>query len=682
MSRHVHHDILFEPIAIGPVVAPNRFYQVPHCTGMGYAMPKTVAAMREVKAQGGWGVVNTEYCSIHPSSDDGPYAFCTLWDEDDVRAQRLMTEAVHRHDALAGVELWHGGMHTPNRFSRLPPLSVSGEPQHAPAPIQSRAMDKRDIRDLRRWQVNAALRAKRAGFDIVYVYAGHDYLPFQFISRRHNTRGDEYGGSLANRIRLLKEMIVETKEAVGDTMGVAVRLAIDELLGPKGLTAEDEGQEVIGLLAELPDLWDVNLSDVDNDSMSARFSEEGFQEPHTAMVKALTTKPVVGVGRYTSPDRMASLIRGGKLDLIGAARPSIADPYLPNKVAEGRVDEMRECIGCNICRSGNNEGAPIRCTQNPTMGEEWRRGWHPEHLPRVSSARHVLIIGGGPASLECARACGQRGFKVTLAEASGQLGGRITREATLPGLNTWLRVRDWRVGRIQQMANVEIYLNSELSAEDVREVKADFVVCATGSTWRKDGLGPSTPQGFRIVEGPRVLTPDSVLTEDARITGEVLVYDDDHYFMGGAMAERLALEGLRVTYMTPASMVSSWTVMTNEQHRIHARLVDVGVNIILNTALDASMSGHVKTRCVFTGRKSTMSCDNLMLVTARQAVDSLYKSLQTTDYINLYRIGDCEAPGAIAHAVYSGHKFARELGEHGREEHMPRRERVLVGMEC
>lgn len=191
-------------------------------------------------------------------------------------------------------------------------------------------------------------------------------------------------------------MIVETKEAVGDTMGVAVRLAVDELLGPKGLTAEDEGQEVIGLLAELPDLWDVNLIDVDNDSMSARFSEEGFQEPYTAMVKALTTKPVVGVGRYTSPDRMASLIRGGKLDLIGAARPSIADPYLPNKVAEGRVDEIRECIGCNICRSGNNEGAPIRCTQNPTMSEEWRRGWHPEHLPRVSSARHVLIIGGGP----------------------------------------------------------------------------------------------------------------------------------------------------------------------------------------------------------------------------------------------------------------------------------------------
>ena len=681
MSRHAHHDILFEPIAIGPVIARNRFYQVPHCTGMGYALPKTVAAMREVKAQGGWGVVNTEYCSIHPSSDDGPYAFCTLWDEDDVRAQRLMTDAVHRYGALAGVELWHGGMHTPNRFSRVPPLSVSGEPQHAPAPIQSRAMDKRDIRNLRQWQVDAALRAKRAGFDIVYVYAGHDYLPFQFISRRHNTRGDEYGGSLENRIRLLKEMIVETKEAVGDTMGVAVRLAVDELLGPEGLTAQGEGQEVIGLLAELPDLWDVNVSDVNNDSMSARFSEEGFQEPYTAMVKALTTKPVVGVGRYTDPDRMASLIRSGKLDLIGAARPSIADPYLPNKVDEGRVDEIRECIGCNICRAGNNEGAPIRCTQNPTMGEEWRRGWHPEHLPRVSSARHVLIIGGGPAGLECARACGQRGFKVTLAEARERLGGRVTREATLPGLNTWLRVRDWRVGRIQQMPNVDIYLNSKLSAANVHEFKADFVVCATGSTWRADGLGPSTPHGLRLADGPRVVTPDSVLAGDTEIIGDVLVYDDDHYFMGGAMAERLALDGLRVSYMTPASMVSSWTVMTNEQHRIHARLVDVGVNIILNTALQACTSSGVTTRCVFTGRHTTMHCENLMLVTARQAVDSLYNSLQDADSNDVYRIGDCEAPGAIAHAVYSGHKLARELGERGLEVHSPQRERVLVRME-
>jgi len=213
--RPTNHDVLFEPIRIGPVTARNRFYQVPHYTGMGYALPKTLAEMRRIKGQGGWGVVNTEYCSVHPSSDDGPCAFCTLWDEDDAVNQALMTEAVHEYDALAGVELWHGGMHTPNRYSRMTPLSVSGEPLDVLAPLQSRAMDRTDIRNLRHSHVDAAKRARRAGFDPVYVYAGHGYLPFQFLSHRHNQRTDEYGGCLENRVRLLREMLEEIEEAVG-----------------------------------------------------------------------------------------------------------------------------------------------------------------------------------------------------------------------------------------------------------------------------------------------------------------------------------------------------------------------------------------------------------------------------------------------------------------------------------
>ena len=216
-----------------------------------------------------------------------------------------MTQAVHEHGALAGVELWHGGMHSPNRFTRMTPLSVSGEPLNLAAPQQARAMDREDIRALRRWHVAAAKRAQQAGFDLVYVYAGHAYLPFQFLSHRHNHRTDEYGGSLDNRVRLLREMLEETKEAVGDTMAVAIRFAVDELMGDAGMTADGEAPEVISLLAELPDLWDVNVSDVDQDSKSARFSEEGFQEPYTTFVKSLTSKPVVGVGRYTSPDRMS-----------------------------------------------------------------------------------------------------------------------------------------------------------------------------------------------------------------------------------------------------------------------------------------------------------------------------------------------------------------------------------------
>jgi len=678
MARDPNHDVLFEPVRIGPVTARNRFYQVPHCTGMGSGLPKTVAAMRGVKAEGGWAVVNTEYCSIHPSADDSPYAFCTLWDEDDVKAQALMCDAVHEHGALAGVELWHGGMHSPNRLTRMAPLSVSGEPLHVLAPIQSRGMDRDDIRNLRHWQVDAAKRARSAGFDLVYVYAGHAYLPFQFLSHRHNRRTDDYGGSLENRCRLLREMIEETKDAVGDTMAVAVRLAVDELMGEHGITSDGEAREVVEMLAELPDLWDVNVSDVSQDSKSARFSDEGFQESFTEFVKSLTTKPVVGVGRYTSPDRMAGLVRRGVLDMIGAARPSIADPFLPNKVEEGRTDEIRECIGCNICRSGNNEGAPIRCTQNPTIGEEWRRGWHPEVIAPKGSDAHVLVIGGGPAGLEAARACGQRGYRVTLAEASTALGGRINRESTLPGLGTWTRVRDWRIGRLRALPHVEIYLDSALGPDDVAELGADHVICATGAHWRRDGVGAHTAFGVPGIETVRVLTPDDILKDGAEPEGRVVIYDDDHYFMAGALAERLAAAGHDVTYVTPEARASAWTEMTNEQHFVQARLIEAGIEIVALRALGAAASDGVTLHCVFTGRKSALACDTLVAVTARTPDEALYRELAARGTPGLQRIGDCEVPGAIVHAVHAGHRAARELDDIINPDMPFRRERVTA----
>ena len=179
----------------------------------------------------------------------------------------------------------------------------------------------------------------------------------------------------------MRELIEETKDEVGDTCAVAVRMSIEELLGDAGMTAEGEARDVVEMFSDLPDLWDFNLSDWDNDSPTSRFVGEGTQEQYIRHVKDVTTRPVVGVGRFTSPDTMASMVTRGVLDFIGAARPSIADPFLPRKIEEGRIEDIRECIGCNICVSGNNTGVPMRCTQNPTMGEEWRRGLAPRAHP-------------------------------------------------------------------------------------------------------------------------------------------------------------------------------------------------------------------------------------------------------------------------------------------------------------
>jgi len=673
VARDPRYDILFEPVRLGPVTAKNRFYQVPHCNGMGHLQPNGVAAMRGVKAEGGWAVVCTEECEIHFSSEVTPHIEARLWDDRDIPALARMTEAVHAHGALAGIELVYNAHSGANRSSREPPMAPSNIVCQAYDMVQARAMDLSDIRAVRRWHRAAALRARDAGFDIVYVYAGHDLaLPMHFLSRRHNDRGDDYGGSLENRARLLRELILETKEAVGETCAVAVRLAVDELLGEDGITAESEGREVIEMLAELPDLWDVNVSDWSNDSVTARFAEEGAQEPYVAFVKQLTSKPVVGVGRFTSPDAMVAQIRRGILDMIGAARPSIADPFLPKKIEEGRLDDIRECIGCNICVSGDFLGVPMRCTQNPTMGEEWRRGWHPERLPAKTADESVLIVGAGPAGLECARALGQRGYAVTLAEAGAELGGRVAAECRLPGLATWGRVRDYRVAQLHKLPNVEIYRASRLSAEQVLEFGFPRVLLATGARWRRDGVGHEHHKPIPGSDGPQVLTPDDIMVgpgDVGPVAGPVIVFDDDHYYLGGVLAEKLRNDGHEVVLATPAADVSHWTHNTMEQFRIQARLLELGVQIAAHRNLVTITPNAVELACVFTGRRETRPAATVLLVTARLPQDALHHALLAdparladAGIRSVTRIGDCLAPATIAAAVWSGHRAARELG--------------------
>ncbi|MFQ5421829.1 MAG: FAD-dependent oxidoreductase, partial [Anaerolineae bacterium] len=548
--------ILFEPVQIGPVVAPNRFYQVPHCNGLGYRMPRAHAAMRGMKAAGGWGVVNTEIVEIHHTTDMMPFAEGRLWEDRDIPAMQMMTEAVHRHGALAGCELNYSSYDAWNFYSRAPALGLRSKGKTFYSPGQTRRMDKEDIRNVRRWHRDAALRAKKAGFDIVYCYAAHNLsLAMHFLLRRYNDRTDEYGGSLKNRVRFLKELIVETKEAVGDTCAVAVRLAVDELMGEDGLTHNGEGHDIVAMLAELPDLWDVNVSTWENDSETSRFEKEGYQEPYIKFVKSLTSKPVVGVGRYTSPDAVVSAIRRGVMDLWGAARPSIADPFLPQKVKDGRIEDIRECIGCNICVSSDLLFVPIRCTQNPTMAEEWRRDWHPEIIAKKKSDKEILVVGSGPAGLECARALGARGYTVVLTEARQAVGGRVALESQLPGLSEWRRVMDWRLTQIEKLPNVAVYPGSEMTAADILEAGYADVILATGAEWRRDGVGRQRWQPVPGHDLAHVFTPDDMMA--GRLPdGRVVIFDDDHYYMGGVLAELLADQGCHVTLLTPAPMIS------------------------------------------------------------------------------------------------------------------------------
>ncbi len=671
--RDKKYDILFDTVPIGPLTAKNRFYQVPHCNGGGYRDPSAAAAMRGIKAEGGWGVIFTEQTEMHHTSEITPFIELRLWEDKDIPGLRRMSDAMKTHGALAGIQLAYSGINGPNFYTKEVPLAPSPLPirTFTNDPVQARALDKTDIRNLRRWFVNAAKRSKIAGFDLICLYGAHGFGIFQhFLSRATNHRTDEYGGNLENRSRFAREVIADIRDAVGDTMAITLRVSLDETIGDLGC-CNNEVRDFVELNADLPDLWDLAQGTWEDCSGPSRFKEEGAQELLVKGIRELSTRPIVGVGRFTSPDVMVRMIRSGVLDFIGCARPSIADPFLPKKVEEGRIEDIRECIGCNICITGDMTMSISRCTQNPTFMEEWRKGWHPEKMNPKGDSRNALIVGAGPAGLEATRALALRGYDVALAEATTTLGGRVARERLLPGLSAWGRVVDYRQFQISQRPNVETYFDSPLTADDILEFGFEHVAIATGSHWRADGVARQHVVPMPIDPAMTVWTPDDVMagTHGSDLTGKtVVVYDDDHYYMGGVMAEVLARAGAQVILVTPSAFVSDWTRNTLEQGAIHLRLVEAGVDIRLNLGVTAIRADGVETNCVYTDRRSLIGCDAVLVVASRVSNDKLYMDLMARqdDWADagiksVKVIGDAAAPAPIAWATYAGHRYAREL---------------------
>ncbi|MFN3846436.1 MAG: FAD-dependent oxidoreductase [Paracoccaceae bacterium] len=670
-SRHSRYDILFEPLRIGPKLAKNRFYQVPHCNGGGYRDPSAVAEMRRTKAEGGWGVIFTEQTEIHPSSEITPFIEQHLWEDKDIPALAAMADAMKSHGALAGIQLAYSGINGPNLYSREVPLAVSGGPilTFTSDPVQARTMDREDIRDLRRWFRNAFRRAQAAGFDLICLYGAHGFGILQhFLSRATNHRSDEYGGSLENRARFLREIVDEAREETKGEMAISLRLSLHEA-GTFGFS-NAELRDFIAMHGDLPDIWDLAHGTWEACSGTSRFKPEGAQEDLVRGIKALTSKPVVGVGRFTSADAMVRQIRSGILDFIGAARPSIADPFLPKKIEDGHFDDIRECIGCNICVSGDMTGGISRCTQNTAFMEEWRKGWHPERARAKGGSDTVLIVGAGPTGLEAALQAAKRGYHVTLAEASVTLGGRVARERTLPGLSAWGRVADFRTGQLAPLTNAEIYRDSRLTADDVLAMGAQHVAIATGASWRRDAVARLHLRPIPTDPAMPVFCPDDIMDGNGPMGGHVTLYDDDHFYMGSVIAEVLAARGCSVDFVTPAAKVAEWSENTLEQAIIMRRLLELGVSVHTSKAPEAIIATEVTLGCTWTGAETTLKADAVVMVTSRLPHDHLYHDLKARQgewadagILSVKLIGDAAAPGPIAWATYAGRRFAEELDQ-------------------
>ncbi len=693
MARDPKYDILFEPIQIGPKTLKNRFYQVPHCIGAGSEKPGFQAYHRAMKIEGGWGAVCTEYCSIHPESDDTSRVSARIWDEGDVRNLGAMCDRVHQFGGLAGIELWYGGPHAPCMESRANPRGPSQIPSDFEINIHPRYADKDDILELQKMYVDASLRARDAGFDIVYVYGAHSYLPLQFLSPFYNKRTDEYGGSFENRARFWKETLEQVREAVGDDCAIASRFAVDTLYGPSSIEIGEDGVRFVEYVDDLVDLWDLTVGDIAEWGQNAgpsRFFEENHEKPYTGVIKAgdHTNKPVVGVGRITNPDTMVAIINSGQFDIIGAARPSISDPFLPKKIEEGRADDIRECIGCNQCISRwEIGGPPMVCTQNATAGEEYRRGWHPEKFSKAANAdKGVLVVGAGPAGMECAMVLGKREMSaVHLVDAAKEIGGCVNwisklghsdgkenlARGTARGLGEWARITNYRQIQLDKLRNVEIHLNSRLSAQDVLDYGAEIVIVATGCHFATDGLNPAThaPIPGADTSLDWQLTPDEVVKGDKQIGQRVLVLENEGYHMGASVAQRLAGEGKDVHLMTQVGDIAGYMEYTLEAPMLHRDLHRLGVTIHTYTMLEKIEPGACHAYNVWNpAHKDVIEVDTVVLCTQRLSNHELYHELKSDKAAleregieGLYLIGDAAAPRMLVDSIFDGHRLAREI---------------------
>jgi dimethylamine/trimethylamine dehydrogenase len=681
-AKSSRYDVLFEPVQIGPKTMRNRFYQTPHCVGAGSDRPGFQAAFRGMKAEGGWGAVSTEYCSIAPETDDIPRVSARLWDDSDIRNLAPAVERIQSHGALAGVQLWHGGPIAGRLESRDAGRAVTQVASPWSLGLSGRELDRQDIGAVIQLYVNAALRARSAGFDIVTIHMCHAAsLPHHFLLPLFNTRTDEYGGSFENRARFALELVEAVRTALDGGCALAVRFSIDTLdlpygYGDLGIRANEEGRGFLELCDHLVDLWDINASGLDwgEDAGPSRTHPENHQAQWVGDVASWTEKPVVNVGRFTNPDTMLKAITSGQCDIIGAARPSISDPFLPSKIQEGRLDEIRECIGCNVCISRWEVGGPpLVCTQNPTAAEEFRRGWHPERFaPAANADNDVLVVGAGPAGMECAMVLGKRGLRrVHLVEAGEDLGGCMRWIPHLPGLGEWARVVNYRRIQLDKLPNVQFIPKTTLGASEVLEYGAEIVIVATGSYWTADGLNGYSLRPIPGAEPglPHVLTPEDIMLRGAPVPdGKVVVYDCDGYFVGVGMAERLAREGRDVILATPAETIASYTHFTLEASRLNRNLRELGVDIQTDRMLTEIRPDGVTLTDTWTdGEKVSLEVGATVLVTQRKSHDSLYRELKASDGLGdagitgVFQIGDCVSPTMIADAIFSGHRLAREI---------------------
>jgi 2,4-dienoyl-CoA reductase (NADPH2) len=646
---------LFSPIRLGPVTLENRIVFSAHLTNYARAgMPtEQHAEYYGARARGGAGLIITEEHSTHPT--DWPYEkLIHGFDPRVLDGYRRITEAVHAYDVPVFAQINHNGGQASSMYSRLPVWAPSPVPDPLFREVP-KAVDEAEIAEIVDGYAMVAARCIEGGFDGIELQCSHSSIVRGFLSPVTNARDDRYGGALANRARLLLELVDAVRAAIGPDRALGVRLCGDELI--EGGTDISDAVEVAGMV-DATGLVDYVNTSIGVATASLFMIEASMQVPPgyasyvSSAIREAVSVPVIGVGRFKDPLQADRALQEGICDLVGVVRGQIADADFAAKARSGHPTDIRTCLSCNqecVGRMGLNRW--LGCIENPRTGRE------AEHLPAPRRRRKVVVVGGGPAGLQAAVTAAERGHSVTLFERRDRLGGQVQVAATVPARAEFFDLaRNLIVAARRE--GVELRTGREASVEEVLAEHPDAVIVATGAR-------PARP--WWAGEYPRVVDVRDVLEGRADPQGQVVIVDELGFHQATSTAELLADRGCRVEIVTSAMVVGQDLGITLDMEiwhmKAHAKGIVQSVDLVPMGVADRDDSDGVVLALQHhpTGTDEQRVCDWVVCSVHQEPEDELWRTLRTDRFLSVERVGDCVAPRRAQAAVVEGHRAAVAL---------------------
>jgi mycofactocin system FadH/OYE family oxidoreductase 2 len=637
---------LFTPLKIGTFTVRNRILSTAHLTGFAEGGLPTERHLNywASKAKGGIGLIITEDQAVHPTAATDPFVIHAYRDAC-IEPFRRIVSAVHEHGAKLVAQLWHpGSIFYGAREGSLPLWSSAANPGSFHSET-GHAMEVEEVKEIVQAFGDAARRMREAGLDGVELMGTHGFLIEQFMSPHTNDRSDEYGGSEESRLRFILEVIDAVRAAVGPDFTLGLRISGDQFQGG-GLGLQDM-RRIMPKVTAAGKLDYVSVTvGVGGAPIPPMYMPTSPFVYLAAGIKEVVDVPVFCVGRITDPVVAEDILAKNQADMVGMTRANLCDPELPNKAREGRLDEIRRCIGCNEgCWGRIYETLPITCALNPSAGREKEM-----EITPAPAKKRVMVIGAGIAGMEAARVAALRGHSVSLYEKDEQLGGQLQIAAKAPGRQDM--VEPVRYYEYQfKLLGVDVHLGSAVDERTVAEVNPDAVIVATG------GLpAPATVPG---ATQPNVVQARDVLAGKAQAGKKVVLWALDRGMEALTTADFLSDRGCEVEVLVPWGAIAGLQVEPLTLAFVLSRLYTKGVTLTNSMQIKAVRENTVVATNILTRQERTIEeVDTVVLALGSAANDSLYKALKGK-VRELYVIGQALAPRKMLESTLDGLRVGR-----------------------